>query len=78
MTAPRPGMPEVTAVDREAIRKEFFRVYVAETPKAKSVAFIRCAKDAVERGFLCSVNVGPDLSQTIFFAEVTPSADKTT
>ena len=41
-----PGMPEVTAVDREAVRKEFFRVYLADTPKAKSVAFIRCAKDA--------------------------------
>ncbi len=39
MTAPRPGMPEVTAVDREAVRKEFFRVYLADTPKAKSVAF---------------------------------------
>jgi hypothetical protein len=64
---PRTGMPEVKAVDREAVRREFLRLYVADTPKAKSVAFIRCAKDAVERGVMCSINVGPDLGQTIFW-----------
>jgi AAA domain len=63
----RAGMPEVRAVDREAVREEFFRLYPGETHKAKKDAFLRCAKDAVERGVLCSINVGPDLAQTIFW-----------
>jgi len=66
-TTPRPGMPEVKAVDREAVRTEFFRLYPGDTQKAKSLAFLRCAKDAVERGIMCSINVGPDLGQTIFW-----------
>lgn len=60
-------MPEVRAVDREAVRAEFFRVYPGDTQKAKRDAFLRCAKDAVERGIICSINVGPDLGQTIFW-----------
>jgi hypothetical protein len=66
-TIPRAGMPEVRAVDREAVRAEFFRLYPGDTQKAKSLAFLRCAKDAVERGITCSINVGPDLGQTIFW-----------
>ena len=66
-TTPRAGMPEVRAVDREAVRAEFFRLYPGDTQKAKSLAFLRCAKDAVERGVMCSINVGPDLGQTIFW-----------
>jgi hypothetical protein len=66
-TTPRAGMPEVRAVDREAVREHFMRLYVADTPKAKGVAFIRCGKDAVERGIMCSINTGPDLAQTIFW-----------
>ncbi len=65
--APRAGMPEVRAVDREAVRAEFFRLYPGDTQKAKRDAFLRCAKDAVERGIMCSINVGPDLGQTIFW-----------
>jgi hypothetical protein len=67
MRTPRAGMPEVMAVDREAVRAEFYRLYVADTLKAKRDAFARCAKDAVERGVMCSINVGPDLGQTIFW-----------
>jgi hypothetical protein len=67
MTTPRAGMPQVKAVDREVVRTEFFRLYVADTAKAKRDAFLRCAKDAVERGVMCSINVGPDLGQTIFW-----------
>jgi len=67
MTIPRTGMPEVKAVDREAVRTEFFRLYPADNPKARKEAFLRCAKDAVARGILCSINVGPDLGQTIFW-----------
>ena len=66
-TIPRAGMPEVRAVDREAVRAEFFRLYPGDTQKAKRHAFLRCAKDAVERGVMCSINVGPDLGQTIFW-----------
>jgi hypothetical protein len=66
-TTPRAGMPEVRAVDREAVRAEFFRLYPGDTHKAKKDAFLRCAKDAVERGVMFSINVGPDLGQTIFW-----------
>ena len=66
-TIPRAGMPEVKAVDREAVRAEFYRLYPGETQEAKRQAFARCAKDAVERGVLYSINVGPDLAQTIFW-----------
>jgi AAA domain len=67
MTTPRAGMPEIRAVDQEAVRAEFYRQYVADTPSAKRKAFIRCAKDAVERGVMCSISTGPDLGQTIFW-----------
>jgi hypothetical protein len=67
MTTRRVGMPEVKAVDREAVRAEFFRSYPGDTPHAKKLAFLRCVKDAVDRGFICSINVGPDLGQTIFW-----------
>jgi hypothetical protein len=66
-TTPRVGMPEVRAVDREAVRAEFFRLYPGDTQKAKSLAFLRSGKDAIERGIMCSINVGPDLGQTIFW-----------
>ena len=60
-------MPEVKAVDREAVRAEFFRLYPGDTHKAKKDAFLRCAKNAVAKGVMCSINVGPDLGQTIFW-----------
>ena len=66
-TTPRAGMPEVKAVDREAVRAEFYRLTPSDTPEAKRQSFHRCAKDAVERGVMCSINVGPDLGQTIFW-----------
>jgi hypothetical protein len=66
-TIPRAGMPLVKAVDSEAVRAEFYRLYVADTPRAKRVAFNRCAKDAVERGVMYAINVGPDLGRTIFW-----------
>jgi hypothetical protein len=74
MTVPRAGANAVKAVDREAVRTEFLRLYVADTPKAKSVAFIRCAKDAIERGIMCSIATGPDLGQTIFWLPMDDSA----
>ena len=71
-TIPRVGMPEVRAVDQEAVRAEFHRLYVAASSeknhtKAKNAAFGRAAKDAVERCLMYSINVGPDLGQTIFW-----------
>jgi hypothetical protein len=66
-TIPRAGMPEVRAVDREAVRAEFYRLHPGETQDAKRMAFNRGVKDAVERGVMCSMNVGPDLCQTIFW-----------
>lgn len=66
-TTPRVGMPEVTAVDRDAVRAEFFRLYPAHALKAKKDAFLRCEKDAVERSVMRSINVGADLGQTIFW-----------
>ncbi len=67
MTVPRPGMPEVLAVDKEAVRDEFYRQYPEANSDAKRQAFRRCVKDAVERGVLCSINTGPDLTKTIFW-----------
>ena len=74
-TVPRVGMPVVKAVDRDRVRDEFMRLYPAdkgEDPKkaahAKNEAFRRAVKDAVERGVLCSINVGPDLAQGIIWA----------
>jgi hypothetical protein len=66
-TIPRAGMPEVKAVDRERVREEFFRLYVADTNSAKKQAFLSGVKDAVERNILCTLNVGPDLAQTILW-----------
>jgi AAA domain len=65
-TTPRAGMPEVKAVDREAVRTEFYRLYPGDA-ETKRQSFYRCVKDAVERGVMCSINVGPDLGQTIFW-----------
>jgi AAA domain len=67
-TTPRPGTPEVKAVDREAVRTEFYRLYPADDTKAKGKAFARGEKDAIERGVMCAIGVGPDLAQTIFWA----------
>jgi AAA domain len=64
---PRAGMPEVRAVDRETVRTEFFRRYPADNAKSKGEAFRRCEKDAVVRGILCSLSIGPDMAQTIFW-----------
>lgn len=66
-TVPRVGMPAVKAVDREHVRAEFFRLYVADNHAAKKQAFLAGVKDAVERNILCALNVGPDLSQTILW-----------
>jgi hypothetical protein len=72
MTIPRAGMPEVKAVDRETVRAEFRRLYPAASSekndtKAKNAAFGRAVKDAIERELMSSLNVGPDLAQTIFW-----------
>jgi hypothetical protein len=66
-TIPRAGMKEVKAVDREHVREEFFRLYSGETYNAKKKAFNRGVQDAVDRGVLCSINIGPDLAQTILW-----------
>jgi hypothetical protein len=66
-TVPRAGMPEVKAVDREHVRDEFFRLYPADTHNAKKEAFRRGVNDAVNRGLMNSINVGPDLAQTILW-----------
>jgi hypothetical protein len=79
-TVPRVGMPTVRAVDREHVRDEFMRLYPADKAEdakkaahAKGEAFRRGVLDAVERGVLCSLNVGPDLSQTILWTPQEPS-----
>ena len=59
-------MPEVKAVDQEAVQAEFYRLYPGDA-KARKKAFKRCAKDAIERGVISSINIGPDLGQTIFW-----------
>jgi hypothetical protein len=41
-TVLRAGMSEAKAVDREAVRDEFLRLYPADTPHAKKEAFRRC------------------------------------
>jgi hypothetical protein len=66
-TVSRAGMSEVKAVDREAVRDEFLRLYPADTPHAKKEAFRRCVQNAFARGVICSINVGPDLGQTILW-----------
>jgi hypothetical protein len=66
-TVPRAGMPEVKAVDEEAVRREFYRLYPGNA-EARKKAFHRCAKDAVERRLMSSINTGPDLGLTIFWA----------
>jgi hypothetical protein len=66
-TVPRAGMPEVKAVDQEAVRAEFYRLYPGNA-EARKKAFNRCAKEAVERHVISSINTGPDLGQTIFWA----------
>ena len=66
-TVPRAGMPEVKAVEREHVRDEFFRLYPADTHNAKKEAFRRGVNDAVNRGLMNSINVGPDLAQTILW-----------
>jgi hypothetical protein len=66
-TVPRAGMPEVKAVDRDHVRDEFFRLYPADNHDAKKEAFRRAALDIVGRGLMSSINVGPDLAQTLFW-----------
>jgi AAA domain/Bifunctional DNA primase/polymerase, N-terminal len=71
-TSPIAGMPEVRAVDQEFVRSEFYRIYIPDSAekgdtKAKNAAFHRCAKEAANRGLMCSRNVGPDLGQTLFW-----------
>ncbi len=66
-TVPRAGMPEVWAVDLERVRDEFSRLYPADGADAKRKAFGRGVKDAAERGLIGSMNVGPDLAQTILW-----------
>jgi AAA domain len=72
-TVPRTGMGEVRAVDQDRVKEEFFRLYptsagdARKEAHAKGEAFRRAVKDAVERGVLCAINTGPDLSQTILW-----------
>jgi hypothetical protein len=66
-TIPRAGMPEVKAVDRERVREEFFRLYPSDGHDAKKKAFNRSVLDAAARGVMCSINIGPDLAQTILW-----------
>ncbi len=76
---PRPDMPEVRAVDQEAVRAEFKRLYIPESEDgkakdgseratvAKNKAFLRHARSAHSRGLIGSLNVGPELAKTIFW-----------
>jgi hypothetical protein len=58
---------EVLAVDREKVRAEFMRAYLADGRKAKAERFRRCVIDAVERGFLGSRSTGEDFATTVFW-----------
>jgi hypothetical protein len=69
---PRADMPEIRGVDQEAVRTEFHRLYLTRGDEknatvAKNKAFVRCAREAVERRLMCSFAVGPDLGQTVFW-----------
>ena len=67
-TIPRAGMPEVKAVDREAVRAEFFRLYPGETQQSEEASpSFAAPRTPSRRGIMCSINVGPDLGQTIFW-----------
>jgi hypothetical protein len=79
MSRPLPDMPEVKVVDREAVRTVFHKLYVPASDggkrkdggdnitKARNAAFGRHANDAIARGFIGSLNVGPELATTIFW-----------
>jgi hypothetical protein len=64
-TRPFADGPEVTAVDREAVRNEFLKTYPADNLDAKGEAFRRSEKNAVAGGFLFSRQIG---ERTLFWA----------
>jgi hypothetical protein len=46
--------PEVLAANRDAVRAEFLKTYSADTQRAKSTAFNRSVKRALEESLMCS------------------------
>jgi hypothetical protein len=60
--------PEVLAADREAVRAEFFKTYLGDTPKAKKEGFLRCERDAAARGLIANRDLTIDgRAMTIFW-----------
>ncbi|RBP18158.1 AAA domain-containing protein [Roseiarcus fermentans] len=57
---PYPNGPAVRGVKREFVRHEFLKTYPADSPKAKGVAFGRCAKEAVARRLMVSRDIAPE------------------
>jgi hypothetical protein len=55
---PRVDSPEILAVDREIVRKEFLKAYPAENRKSKDQAFRRCEKKALATNFVGHREVG--------------------
>ena len=59
--------PEVVAVKRDAVRAEFLKTYTADSPKAKTMAFGRCEKDAITAGLMTAHEIGSPESAATFF-----------
>ena len=67
-TVPFADGPEVLAADRDSVRSEFFKIYPADSVKAKGQAFRRCERDAVSASFMVSRTIGQaDAVATIFW-----------
>jgi hypothetical protein len=59
--------PEVLAVNRDAVRHEFLKIYPADKATAKTQAFRRCEKDAITAGLMAARDVGPVEDATTYF-----------
>jgi hypothetical protein len=59
--------PTVRAVNRDSVRHEFLKTYPAESAKAKAMAFLRCAKDAVAFGLMNAREIGPPENPVTYF-----------
>jgi hypothetical protein len=63
--------PEVLAVERETVRREFLKAYPADNIKAKGEAFRRCEKDAVSANLMMAREIETADSTAIYFWSAT-------
>jgi hypothetical protein len=59
--------PEVLAVERDTVRREFLKVYPADNIKAKGEAFRRCEKDAVSASLMTAREIETTEGGATFF-----------